>query len=40
VNEARLRSGGAIDTLFVYRSEKVREHLIKERGSKTVATGL
>jgi L-rhamnose isomerase / sugar isomerase len=40
VNEARLRSGGAIDALFVYRNEKVREHLIKERGSKTVATGL
>jgi L-rhamnose isomerase/sugar isomerase len=40
VNEARLRSGGAIDTLFVYRNEKVREHLIKARGSKTVATGL
>jgi L-rhamnose isomerase/sugar isomerase len=40
VNEARLKSGGAIDTLSVYRNEKVREHLIKERGSKTVATGL
>ena len=40
VAEARLRSGGAIDPLSVYRNEKVREHLIKERGSKTVATGL
>jgi L-rhamnose isomerase / sugar isomerase len=40
VAEARLRSGGAINPLAVYRSEKVREHLIKERGSKTVATGL
>src|SRR6476659_2624349 len=38
--EARLRNGGAIDPLSVYRNEKVREHLIKERGSKTVATGL
>jgi L-rhamnose isomerase/sugar isomerase len=40
VNEARLRSGGAIDSLFIYRNEKVREHLIKARGTKTVATGL
>ena len=40
VAEARLKSGGAIDPLSVYRNEKVREHLIKERGSKTVATGL
>lgn len=40
VNEARSRSRGAIDPLFVYRNEKVREHLIKERGTKTVATGL
>lgn len=40
VAEARLRSGGALDPLALYRSEKVREHLIKERGAKTVATGL
>jgi L-rhamnose isomerase/sugar isomerase len=40
VNEARLRNKGAIDPLSVYRNEKIREHLIKERGSKTVATGL
>lgn len=40
VAEARLRSGAAIDPLSVYRGEKVREHLIKERGSKTIATGL
>jgi L-rhamnose isomerase / sugar isomerase len=40
VSETRLRSGGAIDPLSVYRNEKVRENLIKERGSKTVATGL
>lgn len=40
VAEARLRAGGALAPLSVYRSEKVREHLIKERGSKTVATGL
>ena len=40
VAEARLRSGGALDPLALYRSEKVREQLIKERGAKTVATGL
>jgi len=40
IAEARSRSGGAIDPLSVYRSEKIRQRLIKERGSKTVATGL
>ena len=40
VAEARLRSGGALSPLAVYRNEKVRDNLIKERGSKTVATGL
>ena len=40
VAEARLRAGGALKPLAVYRNEKVRENLIKERGSKTMATGL
>lgn len=40
VAEARLRAGGALSPLGVYRAEKVRENLIKERGLKTVATGL
>ena len=40
VAEARLRAGGALNPLAVYRNEKVRENLIKERGSKSVATGL
>jgi L-rhamnose isomerase/sugar isomerase len=40
VAEARLRAGGALHPLTTYRSEKVRENLIKERGSKTMATGL
>src|SRR5690349_17155134 len=40
VAEARLRAGGALNPLQVYRNEKVRDHLIKDRGSKTVATGL
>jgi L-rhamnose isomerase/sugar isomerase len=40
VAEARLCAGGALNPLVVYRDQKVRENLIKERGSKTVATGL
>ncbi|HEY4877018.1 MAG TPA: sugar isomerase, partial [Puia sp.] len=40
VAEARLRAGAALQPLTVYRNEKVREHLIKERGIKTIATGL
>ena len=40
VAEARLRAGGALDPLGIYRKEKVRENLIRQRGLKTVATGL
>lgn len=40
VAEARLRSGGALSPLQFFRQEKIRERLIEERGSKTVATGL
>jgi L-rhamnose isomerase/sugar isomerase len=40
VAEARKMAGGALDPLSLYRQLKVRDHLIKERGSKTVATGL
>lgn len=40
VAEARWRAGGALNPLEVYRNEKVRDYLIRERGSKTVATGL
>ncbi len=40
VAEARLRAGGALNPIAVFRQEKVREALIKHRGSKTVATGL
>jgi len=40
VAEARLQSGGALDPIALYRSLNVRQELIKERGSKTVATGL
>ncbi|MET6996572.1 TIM barrel protein [Chitinophaga defluvii] len=40
VAQARMLAGGALDPLGMYRQQKVRENLIKERGSKTVATGL
>ncbi|HET9825038.1 MAG TPA: sugar isomerase [Chitinophagaceae bacterium] len=40
VAEARLRSGGALDPLRLFRQLGVRDQLIKERGTKTVATGL
>jgi L-rhamnose isomerase/sugar isomerase len=40
VAEARLRSGGALQPLEVFRNIKARENLVKERGLKTVATGL
>ena len=40
IAEASLRNGGSLDPVKTYRSLKVREHLVKERGLKTVATGL
>jgi len=40
VAEARLRSGAALEPLQLFRQLKVRDNLIKERGQKTVATGL
>ena len=40
VAEARLRSGSALEPLQLFRKLKVRENLIKERGLKTIATGL
>ncbi len=40
VAEARLRSGGALDPLQLFRKQNVRQQLVKTRGSKTVATGL
>ena len=40
VAEARIRAGAALHPLKAYRSLNVRENLIKERGAKTVATGL
>jgi L-rhamnose isomerase/sugar isomerase len=40
VAEARLRAGAALNPLELFRSEKVRANLVKERGSKATATGL
>lgn len=40
IAEARLRAGAALEPLQAFRQLKVRESLIKERGLKTVATGL
>jgi L-rhamnose isomerase/sugar isomerase len=40
IAEARLRSGGALSPVVVFREQAVRRALIKQRGEKTVATGL
>jgi L-rhamnose isomerase/sugar isomerase len=40
VAEARLRSGGALEPLKVYRDLNVRNELIRKRGALTIATGL
>ncbi|MDP4265289.1 MAG: TIM barrel protein [Bacteroidota bacterium] len=40
IAEARTRSGGALQPLQLFRTLRVRDELIKERGKKTVATGL
>lgn len=40
VAEARLRSGGALEPIALYRELGVRQQLIRERGTDTVATGL
>ena len=40
VAEARLRTGAALQPLALFRSLNIREQLVKERGAKSVATGL
>lgn len=40
VAEARMVAGGALQPIQLFRSLKVREQLIKERGKNTVASGL
>lgn len=40
VAESRLRSGAALDPVKLFRDQNIREQLVQERGSNTVATGL
>ena len=40
IAEARLRAGAALNPLGLYRHLKIREQLIKTRGSKTISSGL
>lgn len=40
VAEARLKASGALQPIMLYREQSVREKLVKERGSKTPASGL
>ena len=40
VAQSRMRSGAALKPLDLFRELKVRENLIKQRGTKTVASGL
>jgi len=40
VAEARLRAGGALQPIALFRTLKIREQLVMDRGAKSVATGL
>mgnify|MGYP001498737953 CR=1 FL=1 len=40
VAEARMKSGGALEPLGMFRELKIREKLIQKRGTKSMATGL
>ncbi|MBK8564282.1 MAG: sugar isomerase [Saprospiraceae bacterium] len=40
VAEARVRGGGALEPIGVFREMRVRDGLVMERGARTVATGL
>ncbi|HWD88539.1 MAG TPA: TIM barrel protein [Mucilaginibacter sp.] len=40
VAEARLRAGGALQPIMLFKEENVRKNLIQQRGSKTISTGL
>jgi len=40
LSESRIRSGGALEPISVYRNLQIRKSLIKERGLASVATGL
>ena len=40
IAEARLRAGGPLNSIGIFREQGVRKKLIRQRGEKTVATGL
>ena len=40
LTEARIRSGASINPIELFRKEKLRDFLISERGTNTIATGL
>ena len=40
VAEARLQQGGALHPIGLFRDKKIRKQLIRQRGEKTVASGL
>jgi L-rhamnose isomerase/sugar isomerase len=40
VAESRVRLGGALDPIEIYRKNAIRQALIKERGANTISTGL
>ncbi len=40
VAEARLQSGAALSPIKLFRDQQIRSQLIKDRGEKTIATGL
>ena len=40
LTEARIRSGASINPIALFRKEKLRDLLISERGTNTIATGL
>jgi L-rhamnose isomerase/sugar isomerase len=40
LTEARIRSGASINPLELFRTAKLRDLLISERGTNTIATGL
>lgn len=40
VAEVRLQQGGALNPIGLFRDKKIRKQLIRQRGEKTVATGL
>ncbi len=40
LTEARIRSGASINPIALFRKEKLRDFLISERGTNTIATGL